>query len=269
MSEQPVLLGAFGMTDVGRARDHNEDAFVISEVASGKVLASKRPVTLPLHPQGVLLMVCDGMGGAAAGEVASWLACETVARGLFEEREVVSGFAGAPALISALRLANRVILGEAHEHSAERGMGTTSTAALVLEDRLVVAQVGDSRAYLFRGGVMEQLTKDQSLAMAMVDSGVISPADMKTFPHADVILQALGVQPEVTPVTSEVELVRGDTVLLCSDGLHAPVADDRIAAILSAHNDLDACARALVDAALAAGGPDNVTVVLARYQRGE
>lgn len=259
-----------GATNVGLVREGNEDAFVVSDVAAGTTLTPSEPQPFSLSGgAGLLLMVCDGMGGAAAGEVAAHLACETVARGLSEPRAVVAGFAGAAALTSALHLANRVIYEESRRRSDERGMGTTCTAALIERERLIVAQVGDSRAYLFRDGALQLLTHDQSLAMVMLDSGVLKPEELKTFPHANVITQALGAQEHLEPVVSELDLRTGDTLLLCSDGLHGPVPDATIAGILRETEHLSSCARKLVRAALEAGGPDNVTVVLARYDRAE
>ena len=268
MAARTTMVTVCGATDVGLVRDGNEDAFVVCDVAAGTPLTPTEPQSFPLlGGAGLLLVVCDGMGGAAAGEVAARLACQTVVHGLFEERAVVAGFAGAPALTSALRLANQVILDEARRHADERGMGTTCTAALVLEDRLIVGQIGDSRAYLFRAGALHRLTKDQSLLTAMLESGAISPAEVETFPHPNVILQALGVQERVDPVTTEIELDPGDTILLCSDGLHGPVPEATIAGIVRETEHLSACARKLVHAALEAGGPDNVTVILARCDR--
>ena len=118
-------------------------------------------------------------------------------------------------------------------------MGTTCAAGLLLAGRVVLAEVGDSRAYLFRAGVLRQLTRDQSLAAAMVDSGALTSEEAKTFPHKNVILQALGISDHVEPVTSESEVTSNDILLLCSDGLHGSVPDERIAAILRDGPDPD------------------------------
>jgi protein phosphatase len=210
-------------------------------------------------------MVCDGMGGAAAGEVAARLASEVVAREINKMGGVASS-SEAESLRAALNLANQVIFDESHRRDDERGMGTTCTAGLLFANRVVFAEVGDSRAYLFRAGVLRQLTRDQSLVAAMVDSGALTPEEVKKFPHTNVILQAIGVQDHIEPVTSEIEPAPGDLILLCSDGLHGPVPDGQIMAILRDVPGLADCTQALISAALAAGGPDNVTVILARYE---
>jgi protein phosphatase len=210
-------------------------------------------------------MVCDGMGGHAAGEVVARLAGEVVARGL---RDLVGTIGNSPAasLGTVLTLANRRIFEESSSRDDERGMGTTCTVGLLFADHAVFAEVGDSRAYLFRAGVLQQLTHDQSLVAAMVDSGALTPDEVKNFPHTNVILQALGVKDTVEPVTSEIALESGDLILLSSDGLHGPVSNQEIADILRNTPNLTACAQSLISAALAAGGPDNVTVILARYE---
>jgi protein phosphatase len=266
MTSGKTLVTVCGATDVGHVREDNEDAFAIGDVSSETVAAPTEPQAVPLSSEGVLLVVCDGMGGAAAGEVAARLACESLVH-VFFERQREEGIGGGEALSSALRLANRVIFDESRRERDQRGMGTTCTAALVTPGHLVVGQIGDSRAYLFRRGNLRQLTKDQSLAMAMVDSGALAPTEIKDFPHGNVILQALGVQDDVTPVISEIDLQPEDTLLLCTDGLHGPVPQDEIAAIVHGTEHLSACARSLIHAALEAGGPDNVTVVLARVER--
>jgi serine/threonine protein phosphatase PrpC len=150
-------------------------------------------------------------------------------------------------------------------------MGTTATAALVRGGRLLVAQIGDSRAYLFRGNDLQRLTRDQSLAASMVEEGVLSPEKLKDFRRGNVILQALGVEETVAPVVTTLELRPDDVILLCSDGLHGQVDDEKILSILrlgEGSDQLCGRAQALIQAALDAGAPDNVTVVLARWSAG-
>ena len=257
----PSVLTVCGATHLGKVRDGNEDAFVVCELERGQPATPTRPTQLSAAAPGVLLMVCDGMGGAAAGEVAARVACETVCRLLHHRR----GPEAAADLAAAIVGANAAIRDEAQRHVEKRGMGTTSTAALVREGRLLVAQVGDSRAYVSRAGVLHQLTRDQSLAMAMIEAGQLSPAQLKSFPHANVILQALGTQETVEPALTELALEPQDTLLLCSDGLHGPVARSEIAAILGAEADLAERAAALIRAALDAGATDNVTALVAQW----
>ncbi|HVV51390.1 MAG TPA: MFS transporter [Polyangia bacterium] len=251
-------LSVYGSTHVGRVRDSNEDAFVVYDVDKGASPASAEVSQLSATGPGVLLMVCDGMGGAAAGEVAAGLAAETTCRTLFENR-------ANPDLVAALEAANLAIYKESRRETEERGMGTTATAALIRDGELLIAQVGDSRAYLFRDNDLERLTRDQSLAVAMMESGALSPAELDDFPHGNVILQALGVAESVVPVVTKRALKPDDTLLVCSDGLHGYVDDERIRSALRSSDQLPARALALIQAALDVGAPDNVTVVLARW----
>jgi protein phosphatase len=142
-------------------------------------------------------------------------------------------------------------------------MGTTCTAAIVLPDRVSVAQVGDSRAYLLRDGRLQRMTRDQTMADQLVEMGALRPEQASTYRYRHILTQAVGTQSSIEPVTSEARLQRGDRILLCSDGLHGPVPDHEIARILGAPADVNRVTHDLIQAALAAGGPDNVTVVVA------
>jgi serine/threonine protein phosphatase PrpC/sugar phosphate permease len=251
-------LSAYGVTHVGRVRDSNEDTFVIYQIDQGAPPAPAEASVLSTAGPGVLLMVCDGMGGAAAGEVASALAAETICRTLSENR-------AQPDLLAALAAANEAIYRESRRRADARGMGTTATAALVRDDHLLVAQVGDSRAYLFRGTDLQRLTRDQSLAAAMIDEGILSPEKLKDFRRKNVVLQALGVEEAVTPVVTKVDLEPRDAILLCSDGLHGQVDEEQILSILCRSDQPAEQVQALLRAALDTGAPDNVTIVLARW----
>lgn len=270
MNDNPIhpksTVVVHGATDVGRARDHNEDAFAIVDMSSGPLIAPDAETTVALAQEGLFLAVYDGMGGHAAGEVAAAMAAKSIERDL---RRMVSDGRTDPAeaLRESLRAANQEILAESQRRDCKPGMGTTSTAALLFADRAVFAEVGDSRAYLLRGGTLTQLTHDQSLVATMLEAGLLTAEEAKSFPHTNVILQALGVQEKLDPVATEVQTQPGDLILLCSDGLHGPVPDQDIAAILRREPTLTDCAEALIQAALDAGGPDNVTVVLARYEQ--
>jgi protein phosphatase len=211
----------------------------------------------------MLAVVCDGMGGPPAGDVAAEVAAATIKAELAGAGPALVSAPG-PTLKSALEGANRAILAEANAHPEDKGMGTTCTAAVFGLDHLSLAQVGDSRAYLLRGGRLELLTRDQTMASQLVEAGVLRPDQVEHFPYRHVLVQALGTTGRVQPVITDVPLQEGDRVLLCSDGLHGPVSDDSIASILkTAPDDPAAAAQALIAAALASGGPDNVTVVVA------
>jgi PPM family protein phosphatase len=162
--------------------------------------------------------------------------------------------------------ANRRVHEEGRAVPGVAEMGTTLTMAGILDGFLYLAQVGDSRGYLLRGGVLVQLTRDQSMVQELLDAGAISEAEARASPRRNVILQALGTEPRVKPVVTYQELRRGDLILLCSDGLSGPLDDSRIAGLLEAPHTLQRLCTDLIEAANAAGGPDNITVVLARVE---
>jgi serine/threonine protein phosphatase PrpC len=255
-------LAICGATDIGAARAANQDTFVIADLRSGDLSNPCSRSEIPLSQQGILLLVCDGMGGAAAGDLAARIAADAIKQQLVSAGRTVAEHPK-ESLKNAVSGANGAILAETHVHPGTRGMGTTCTAAIVLPDRLSVAQVGDSRAYLLRDGRLRLLTRDQTMAEELVESGVLRPEDVCTFPYRHILSQAVGTRSTIDPVTTDVRLRRGDRILLCSDGLHGPVPDHEIARILGSSADINRVTHALIQAALAAGGPDNVTVVVA------
>lgn len=239
------VVGAM-RTDVGRVRQSNEDSVAFVAPAEGA----------PEEKLGYFALVADGMGGHAAGEVASALAAEVVRR-VFFSLDVPTP----QALKAAFEAANRAILDQATSEPACRGMGTTCTAIVIRDGRLWLAHVGDSRAYILRDGRLTQLSDDQTLHAQLVREGVLTPEEAERTPGGNVILQALGTRPEISPTiwSDGLPLRVGDAILLCSDGLSNLVRDEEIAAIATGRAPQEAC-RLLVDAALDAGGYDNVSV---------
>jgi protein phosphatase len=250
-----------GASDVGRKRSHNEDAFL-------------------LLPEENLYSVADGMGGHASGEVASRIAVEEMAeffRLTGRDEDATWPFKLDPKrtydenrLVTGVKLANLRIHERARTDERLHGMGTTIVAAAFPRDgtAALVGHVGDSRAYLFRRGELKQVTEDHSLLAEHMKAHALSPAEVKAFPHKNVILRALGMKPAVDVDVNRVPLELGDVLLLCSDGLSSMVADPRIAEILrGAHGDLRRAVGELVDEANTAGGQDNVTVVLVQAVR--
>jgi protein phosphatase len=224
-------------TDTGRRRRRNEDAYVCEPP---------------------LFAIADGMGGAQAGEVASGLAAAA-----FEEG--AAAIHGEDGVATLVRAANARIFERAVHDPTVAGMGTTATVAVVDESAgtMTLAHVGDSRAYRYRGGALEQLTTDHSLVGELVRSGRLTEDEAAVHPHRSVITRALGTDADVEVDTLTVEVVPGDLVLLCSDGLSAMVRDEEIARVLEATGAAPREAgEALIAAANAAGGEDNVTVVL-------
>src|SRR5436189_1079923 len=265
MEPADIKITVFGKTDVGLVREHNEDCFLIADATHDKRESEPRePIEIPVGPKGALLLVCDGMGGAAAGEVASQMAVDSISSALASS-EASPRDAFARRLRRAIEDANDRIYAQSRDNQNERGMGTTCTAVALVDEVLVLGQIGDSRCYVLREGRLAQVTKDQSLAWQLIEAGAMTAEEAKAFEHANIILQALGVQERVDVALSQVPLRRGDVALLCSDGLHGPVADEEILAVLVSEPDLEKAAQALIQKALDRDGPDNITVVLARF----
>lgn len=260
--ERAPAVAVCGATDIGLVRERNEDTFLIADLASGELSSPCIGTDFSVSSRGVLLLVCDGMGGHAAGEIASRVAANAIKESLVSEGPKVTQHP-MESLKHAVLDANQAVLEEANTKSEERGMGTTCTAAIVLPSRLVIGQVGDSRAYLFRDGKLNPLTHDQSLVSQLMDQGLLDAEQARRSPYRNVLLQALGGRTSLEPVVTEVAVRARDRVLICSDGLHGTVKDARIAEIVATTPDLTAAAKALIKEALSAGGPDNVTVVVA------
>ncbi len=235
---------AAGLTDTGRRRRQNEDAFVCEPP---------------------LFAVADGMGGAQAGELASRLAAAAI-------EESASAVRGEEEIARVVRAANARIFEHSVRDPTAAGMGTTATVALVDEhaETATLAHVGDSRAYRYREGSLEQLTTDHSLVGELVRSGRLTEDEAAVHPHRSVITRALGTEADVDVDTSTIDLRPGDLVLICSDGLSAMVRDEEIVRMLEATSgDPHDAAEALVAAANEAGGEDNVTVVLFELVEGD
>lgn len=221
-------------THVGRVREHNEDSLIVAA---------------PLY------VVCDGMGGHAAGEVASEIAVSAIARNAPQHPD-------AYALGQAVESANLAVIQAAEQGKGRAGMGTTCTAAMLENAHLVIAQVGDSRAYLLHNGRLQQITRDHSLMADLIEAGRLTPEEAKVHPQRSVITRALGSDPRTEPDLYEIAVHEGDRLLLCSDGLTAMLDDFEIRDTLSRVADPQRCASRLIDQAVDAGGVDNVTVIV-------
>lgn len=221
-------------TDIGCLRKHNEDSLIVSPP---------------------LFVVADGMGGHAAGEVASEIAVNVIA-----EHTPVN--ADASQLGKAVEAANREIILAAQDGRGREGMGTTVTAAVLEGERLVIAQVGDSRAYLLHQGKLQQLTRDHSLMADMIEAGQLTEEEARVHPNRSVITRALGSDPSTQPDLYEINVEAGDRLLLCSDGLSGMITDKEVEGVMSRVRDPQRCANVLVSEAISAGGHDNVTVIV-------
>lgn len=264
-AERRVNVEIVGRSDVGLVRPSNQDAFLVGDLDSGELLSGGDPIAREHITRGPVAIVCDGMGGAAGGEVASALAARVIWAEMKASRATTDRLEYARILRRAVRLANRRVFEEGRRRVELAGMGTTVSAAGVIGDAVILAQVGDSRAYVHRGGTLTQVTRDQSIASALIHAGLSTPLEARASPQANMILQALGVSPAIEVALSIVEIRQGDSLLLCSDGLHGPVDDERLRATLSACPDLDEAVATLVRLAHVAGAPDNVTAVIVRF----
>lgn len=265
MAKRSVHAEVMGESDIGLVRERNEDVLLAMDLASGESHEPGSVWQVELSERGILLAVLDGMGGAAGGDRASRLAAD-----IFSQRVQASGATSTlelgRSMGSAILEANRKIREEGLSDPGLFGMGTTLTAAAVLDRKLVLAHVGDSRAYLLRRGQLVQLTEDQSLVHELVSSGQLRDEDAQRYEHNNVILQALGVTEDLVPVGGELELGQGDLLLLCTDGLSSLVPRDEIQEVLASKGeDLHVAATALTAQARVHGGHDNITVVLARF----
>jgi PPM family protein phosphatase len=264
-----VVVHVFGRTDVGRTREHNEDAFVVADLTTDNATLQPEVRTHAVGDRGSLFMVADGMGGAAAGEIASAMAIDVV---LGELRNVVTEAEAPPSretfaasLKRATATANSAIHTYALEHPEYRGMGTTATIAGLLGDTLYLAQVGDSRAYLVRNGVAKQITKDQSLMQKLIEAGEITEEEAEQSERRNIILQALGPESAIRVDLTHQQVRRFDTLVLCSDGLSGQVKIDDIARVATEEPDLMQVCKQLIDRANENGGPDNITVIAVRF----
>lgn len=243
-------------TDKGRVRGNNEDNFGVAEDLN-------------------LFVLSDGMGGYASGEVASRIAVETIVSHCREaEKDQGLTYYGGlhlgasetgRRLASAISLANQTIRKEAEKDSGRRGMGATVVALQFAENRVFFAHVGDSRAYRLRNGSLEQLTQDHSFVADQVRRGKMTQTEAENSKLQNVLMRALGPEPDVVVDVSEQITGEGDSFLLCSDGLTKELSDAQIAAVLEESGDVHECVRRLIQMANEAGGEDNITVVVVRY----
>lgn len=247
-----MQIKSFGITDVGRQRQHNEDSYLADDSIS-------------------LYLVADGMGGHAAGEVASKIATEAISEFISHTVEDDGTWPHAydenfsrntNRLMSALRVANTRVIDAMKKDARLRGMGTTVVACLIDDERASVAHVGDSRAYLIRDDQMSRITSDHSWVFEQVQAGMLTEAEAEKHPLRNVITRALGGGNNVIPDASEIDVRAGDHFLFCSDGLTGMVTEDDILRIVIDGSDLESAGKELIARANEHGGHDNITVVL-------
>ncbi|MGI9595585.1 MAG: PP2C family protein-serine/threonine phosphatase [Acidimicrobiales bacterium] len=263
-----------GHTDIGKVRATNEDHYLVADLNKSMTVHSS---TLPIEDEtefyaglrAQLLLVADGMGGVPGGDIASQIGVGTAARYVlntmpwFLSLEHDHEDDQQEELIAALLESEEAVESEARIHPEFDGMGTTLTMAYIVWPRLFVVHIGDSRCYVLRSGQLSQLTSDQTAAQALIDDGTMTPEQAARSPLGHILISSIGqglstFQPEVY----KAKLEAGDRVLVCSDGLTSELADEEIAEILAADESAEVVSRALVDAANAAGGSDNITAVV-------
>lgn len=276
---RPFRVVAAAASDVGKHRSNNEDRVVVADLASGVAISDGVSASTSAWCGQWLAAVCDGMGGEAGGEVASRLAIDALLAAMLVRlpslRRPASGGSGdssdseraADALKQSVLHASQIVFTAAQTDRRLSRMGTTATVAALGDSEILIAQVGDSRAYLLRNGGLFQLTRDQTLVALLAERLQKSTEEIAETYGSNVILQAVGCRPDIDVALTRVPIASGDVLLLCSDGLFGPVPDDVIRDILIEHADPDAACAALVSAANARGGPDNVSCVVAKFQR--
>ena len=255
-----IIINFAALSDVGLTRSINEDAFQLTDLSTGKSFdESPAHGEFKVGQRGALLTLSDGMGGHAAGEVASSTVISSV-------RTTLQADAVAPAeqrLEAAVRRANADVI-EAAQIKGRHGMGATLTAVLVDHTTAYVAEVGDSRAYLLRAGQLKQLTRDQSLVQMLVDQGLMQPEEAEISPRKNILLQAMGSVDEVHAAIGQVQLRQGDKLLICSDGISNAITHQELLEILAKNEPWPACAQ-LIQLANDRGGEDNLTAVVAEF----
>lgn len=272
-----IKITLFGISDTGVVRSQNQDSYLAADLQDGTVLAdfSARRfrkdkgnlIDRDLSQDGNLLAVADGMGGAAAGDIASFLGLETLLTELNRARtNGARVHLTTPDLLKlCIEKSNFRLWEESQMNIDYRGMGTTLTAVLVKGSTAYIAEVGDSRAYLLRGNRYEQLTKDQSAVQMLIDLGRMTKDQALSAPNRNIILQALGVDPTIQVALMRLELRQNDQILLCSDGLSNKLEDDEMRDILLTEPSLDDACQTMVELANLRGGEDNITILLAKF----
>ena len=271
-SARRLVVVAGGRTDVGKVRNLNEDSYLVAALGRDAVVMKGTTTTITVPHTPALLVVADGVGGAASGEIASLMATDTMfieLRRKYESDWPRSQAGVESALKAAIAAANHVIFTYASGNPQHRGMATTATLAIVHDSMISIAQVGDSRAYLVRAGVARQVTKDQSLIQRLIDAGEMTEGEAAHSERRNIILQALGSEATVAPDIYREQAEVGDVLVLCSDGLSNLVSANDIARIALADDNMETVCERLVAFANAHGGHDNITVVAARFQPGD
>jgi serine/threonine protein phosphatase PrpC len=259
MNTQSIVLTAFGRSDVGKKRAKDEDAFLISDLTNcAPIAAMTAPAVLEVEARGVLIAVSDGMGGAHAGEVASALVLGALQQGM----STVQASDAQEALRVSVEGANQQVVSAA-QTTGRAGMGATLTAVLFHGIHAYIAEIGDSRAYLLRANRIVQLTRDQSYVQELIDAGAITVEESESSQYKNIILQAMGINPNIVVALKRISLRRNDRFLVCSDGLSGKLKDQEMLNIVLGNATFESACASLVETAVEHGSEDDITVVLA------
>jgi len=261
-----IHVSVFGASDIGRVRKNNEDNFVVCNLTTGEVSLTPSLRNHRLGERGTLLLVADGMGGEASGEVASQICATTVPKRLYDNLKslgTVSETNFVLLLCEAIEYANQVIYQKAQSDLTFRGMGTTTTAGILFGPHLFVAQVGDSRAYVIRNRQLVQLTRDQTYLNYLAEIGAELPVELEKDSRKSILTQAVGSSETVDVKVTYTKMRQGDCILLCSDGLYNMVKPPEILSVLQGNDALATKCKALIQKANEHGGTDNITLILA------
>jgi len=263
-----LQINAFALSDEGRVRRSNEDSFLAANLTERIAMDRNGILRFSSGPKGALFAVADGMGGAAAGEMASRLCIRVLYQRVLElirahkapQPDSLEGI-----LVDAVGTANARVYELGRSNEELNGMGTTLTAALEVAGHVVLGQIGDSRAYLVREGEIGQLTRDQSLVARMVGKGDLTEEEARYHPQRNILLQAVGVESKVEVALRTVNLQPYDVLLLCSDGLHNQISPEEMLEIMANIQDKRDVCSTFIELANERGGPDNITALLIQY----
>jgi protein phosphatase len=261
-----IQVNVFGMSDMGCVRKNNEDNFVVCNLTTAEVSLTPALRNHRLGPRGTLLLVADGMGGEASGEVASQICATTVPKRLYDNLKSLGTVSEANFVLllrEAIEYANQIIYQKAQSDLLFRGMGTTTTAGILFGPHMFVAQVGDSRAYVMRNQQMVQLTRDQTYLNYLAEIGAELPEDPEKDSRKSILTQAVGSSETVDVKVTYTKMRQGDCILLCSDGLYNMVKVPEVLGVLEGKDGPAAKCKTLIQKANEHGGTDNVTLILA------
>lgn len=260
MNNNEVHISVAAISDIGVSRKNNEDACLLADFRNGKTFPNSTDQTYPIGDSSFLLVVSDGVGGAASGEVASQLTVHSINDSLGRLSWSIPAH---DRLIAAVEQANYIVWNYGKDTPACRGMSATTTAIIIEQDAAYIAQVGDSRAYLIRQNRITQITTDQSLVELMISKGLLTPEQATQHPRKNIILQAVGLEELIQVDVRKLCLQQKDYLIVCSDGLSNNVLEYEILQIVKSSESVSQSCQKLVDLANERGGKDNITVVIA------